>query len=237
MTQHAYARLGFRPDDDAGKLVTTRRALLAAVVVAAIAGVFALFQAPANFRGEDGALEWMQIALLTLGAIIALAKLTSRPTARDRWNVFWLCIICAGMAWRELDGHIWLNSPNLGIWALHYRVDWLTDAHVPWYVKAFWLLVFLCGLAALMVPLFMAKPDGLAQLRRRDLGAWLFLTALAAIAAGYASDDLLGRNQFVPEAASQLLEESFELVAALAMLLTVIVAIESRLDVREGKAT
>lgn len=228
------ATIGLSRREAPGKLITLRRVLVMVALIAAsllIVGVFVPFE---RMAGEDGILETMQLVLLLGGAAAGLVMCWSRAAARDRWNVFWLGAVCTLMAWREMDGHIWLNSERLGVWALHYRMTWLTDGHVPWYVKGFWILAAAAGAIVLMLPLVMARPNGFVQLKRRDLGAWLFLAGVGALALGYASDDLLGRDQFVHYHVSQMFEESFELLAALAFALTTILSIETPLDVREG---
>lgn len=228
------ATVGFSRSATPGKLVTLRRVLIMVALLAVSMTMVGMLVSFERLAAEDGILETVQLALLLGGAAAGLTMCWSRRAARDRWNVFWLGAVCTLMAWREMDGHIWLNSEKLGGWALHYRMTWLTDGAVAWYVKGFWILMAAAGATVLMLPLVMARPNGFVQLKRRDLGAWLFLAGVAALVLGYASDDLLGRDQFVHYHISQLFEEGFELFAALAFVLTTILSIETPLDVREG---
>lgn len=215
--------------------ITLARCALVFGVVAVAMLIGTRFVKFNQIAGEFGLLECTQLGFWCLSAIVALAAAPSRKSKRDRWNCLWLGVIALLIAWRETDAHEKLNAEALGVWALHFRADWLTDASVPIHVKLAWGLVFAIVAALLVVPLIKAKPDGLKQLRRLDPGAIMFVLALGGIGFGYAADDLLGRGQFVPVATSKIFEESGELMGAVAFFLCVVASVSVPLDVREGR--
>jgi hypothetical protein len=188
-----------------------------------------------KIAGEGGVLETLQSVMWASSALLGLVAGLSARRSRDRLNLLWLGVVASGILLRESDGHEWFNPEVIGPWGLHYRLDWWTDGSVPVVIKLLWLgLIAFAGIT-LVAPLLLARPDGLAQLRRRDVGAVMFILAIACIAFGWVADDLLGRGLLVPPAVSKVFEETGELIGAAAYLVSVLASALEPLDLREGR--
>ena len=62
-------------------------------------------------------------------------------------------------------------------------------------------------------------------LRCGDAGSWLLAVAIGCLAPDYAWDDLLGRGLLIRQLHSQILEETFELLGALALWASTMVSL------------
>ncbi|MEO1008235.1 MAG: hypothetical protein AAFX79_06690 [Planctomycetota bacterium] len=216
-------------------------ALLGVVLGLAIAGW------PAHWSGgiavEGGPIEgaqlwvWMlALLLLTRGMARGLRGEVAGWTGRDAWHLGWLMVLSGLAVLREFDAHVVLNPEVLGDWGVRYRLDWWLAADSPVLPRIAWAIAGALGVAAVVVPPVVFRARVFALLRRLDLASILMAAGVALVVAGYLSDDVLGRDQFVPTAYMQMIEEGAELVGVAFVLCAMRVVAARPLAVREGRA-
>lgn len=185
---------------------------------------------------EDGPLEEASLVAWLVSALMSVFMLRRGMSRRDRLNLLWLGVLAALAFWRESDGQDMLIPATIGHWGLHYRIDWWLSRTGPILPRLLWLVIGgVIGLS-LLLPLLVVRPDGLAQLRRKDAGAIMFVLGIILLGIGWACDDVFGRGQFISELILQPIEETSELLGSVAFLLAVLASARAPLSVREGKA-
>jgi hypothetical protein len=185
---------------------------------------------------ENGPVEMMQIAAWVAAGLLAIWALFRGRTGRERLFAAWLALLCTLAFLRENDAHLWVNPRVIGEWGVHFRTRWWLSAEAPVLPRLLWLVVGIGAIAAVIMPIIKVSPRTLLLLRGRD-GAWLILMlGMIALFGGYAFDDLLGRDQFVPKIYTKVAEEGLELVGA--VLVAAAIALHGRitLTAREARA-
>jgi hypothetical protein len=163
---------------------------------------------------ENGPIEIAQLMAWIVGAGAALWMMARGARRRERLFAGWLAILCTLALLRELDAHLWVNPRTIGDWGMHFRTRWWLSESAPVLPRVMWLLVGLAAIGAVIAPILKVAPRVPTLLRARD-GAWLlFILGAAALFSGYAFDDLIGRDQFLPKVITKAAEESCELVGA-----------------------
>lgn len=168
---------------------------------------------------EGGYIELAQIGMW-ITAVIAAGYLftTERQSRAHRFQTLWLGVLGTVSTLREMDIHEALNpeeleaAVGLGNLGVRYRIDWVLDETVPFWLKAMWGAIFLAIGAALVLPLIWA--GGLKGLPHKDSARLrLFAAASGCLAMGFVFDDLL-RTVITSEAIKQSCEETWELLGA-----------------------
>lgn len=160
----------------------------------------------------DLASPW--VLLVALGCFV-LAALRVR-SGRSVLLVFWLGLVCALMALRELDLHAVINPPNMPLLGLdpehgvRFRIDWWIGAETPAGVRIAWAAIGFILLAAIVLPFAVCRFPWYRKLRGRNRFAWLVVASLGLMAGGYVIDDLVARTLTDPRLA-EAIEESLEL--------------------------
>lgn len=144
--------------------------------------------------------------------IVVLATAWRRPTAGDRVFAWWQGLVALVALLRELDLHEWLQT--LG--PIHFRSRWLLEAPVSVWWKGAVVGGGLVLAGALVASPLILRIPWLALLRRRDRVAWLIVACLGCLVAGYAIDDIVARLRWVDRSLTKPVEETLELVGALA---------------------
>jgi hypothetical protein len=209
---------------------------LAAAVVAGSALWYALSFGWLNLFIEDGWIEMVQVLTWLAGACWALWRIPRVAPGRDRWLIFWHAVICSLAAARELDMQKYMNPDRFGELGVSFRIAWWLDPAVPLALKIAWVVIGLLVAAALTVPLLRARPRLILLTLGRDLAVWLFGLGAFFLMLGYAADDLFGRGLLMSTKASEVLEESSELLGVALVVASTLVTGQSPLDERERRA-
>jgi hypothetical protein len=185
---------------------------------------------------ENGPVELLQIAAWAAASLLAMWALVRGGSGREKLFAMWLLLLCTLAVLRENDAHLWVNPRVIGDWGVHFRSRWWLSPEAPILPRLLWVAVGLGTLGALITPIVKVSPRPLLLLRGRD-GAWLVLSlAVVALFGGYAFDDLLGRDQFVPKIYTKVLEEGLELVGAVLMAVAIGMHGKVSLTAREERA-
>ncbi|MGP1273395.1 MAG: hypothetical protein ACTS22_08665 [Phycisphaerales bacterium] len=194
-----------RPDQSA----RWRLAFVGIVLVFGIAGALTGLGVP--LVEEGGPVERAQIALWTAAAVTAALLSLGAPLGRGvRGLLALLAVLSLAAAAREFDAHIYLNPETLGDLGVRYRIDWWLDGSVSLGLKLGWAIVAVAILAALLAPAWLGRRAVLDMVRARPAAFWCFVASAAALAAGFAVDDLL-RNR-IDLQLGHLIEEGVELL-------------------------
>ncbi|MFG0285582.1 MAG: hypothetical protein ACF8R7_14285 [Phycisphaerales bacterium JB039] len=217
----------------------SRLKLLGLCAACALAVVTAALYARA-FGWENLFVEgsWAEIAqqiVWVAGACWAWWRIP-RVAGRDRWMVFWLAVMASLAAAREQDLQKYLNPKRFGDYGVHFKINWWLDGSVPLWLKAGWALVGLILVAAVTVPLLRARPRLVLLTLGLDRAVWLFGAGGALLVVGYGADDLFGRGQVMSLTASEVLEETCELIGALLIVWSIALTARVGLDEREARA-
>lgn len=183
---------------------------------------------------ENGVVETLQIVVWGVSALIAAHLAFRRRPLRDRVFGGWLAVVAALAVMRELDAHTMLNPETLGDWGVRYRIDWWLSGSAPVPARVLWVLVGAVVIGAAVAPFVWVRPKFVQLLRARDRAWLLFAAGAASVIGGYACDDLLGRDQFLPSAVTKSIEESLELLGV--TLFALGVALHERLSLGEREA-
>jgi hypothetical protein len=171
-----------------------------------------------TFFGEGGPVQLAQAIGWGVAAVLAALTARLRPTAADRVFAAWLGFVALVALLRELDLHEWLHW--LG--PIHFQSRWLLEAPV----SVWWKTAVVAGGAAvgaaLVVPPLVLRVPWLALLRRRDRAAWFAAVSFSCLAAGYAIDDVVARRVALGPAVTKPVEETLELLGAVAFLVSVV---------------
>lgn len=185
---------------------------------------------------ENGPVETAQMVLWICSSLLASGVFLFRKRPRERFFAGWLALVSALAAFREADGHILLNPEVLGSWGVRYRIDWWLSLDAPVLPRLLWAVLAVLIVVGLVLPIAKASPRAVELLKGRDRAWWLFAIAAAALFAGYAFDDLLGRGQFVAPIYTQSAEEFSELVGAVLFFVAVGLTVRFSLTTRERMA-
>lgn len=162
--------------------------------------------------GESGIIETAQLIIWLASGLIALTTaLTSRDPQR-RAPLLALGVLALVAAAREYDLHIYLNPETLGEYGVRYRIDWILDGSVPFWLKAGWIAIFATIAVILYTLIARAGPQFKQMFATRAPAALMLIGSVAFIVIGYALDDLM-RGMFSGQRGP--FEESAELVAVL----------------------
>lgn len=214
--------------DFGGFSAAAGRIAVFAIATAGGLGLLILFPLPHWLVREYGPVELLQAAAWWSSAAIALLSAAAgRQGVRGRAVLTWLGVLSALAFCREFDMHVSLNPETLGDWGVRYRSDWWLDPDVSLGLKALWAGAGATVMLLVTVPLLIARPNPFRQLFVGHTTTVLLGLGVASMGAGYAMDDLFGRNQFIPWTMTEGIEESFELVGAVLWLVGVACATRS----------
>lgn len=169
--------------------------------------------------GESGIIETAQLSVWLASALIALSVSLLTRDPQRRAPLLALGVLALVAAAREYDLHIYLNPETLGQYGVRYRIDWLLDGSVPFWLKAGWITIFATVGVILYAVVRRAGPQFKQMFAARTPAALMLIGAVVFILIGYALDDLM-RGIFSGQRGP--FEESAELMAALLYLGAVI---------------
>lgn len=183
--------------------------------------------------GESGPIEAFHVGVWVVSMLIAAAAFAFHRDRVSRLMDFWIFMLAAAAFGRELDLHILLNPGGiLGAYGVRYRIDWWLSGETPVTLRLAWGCVILAGLAVLALPPLLTRAPTLRLLRAGDGASWTFLASLAFLFLGYASDDLLGRGQFLPSPVTMSIEETAESAGAILFALSAWISLRFPLGAR-----
>ncbi len=183
--------------------------------------------------GESGPIEALHIGVWAVSMLIAAAAFALHRDRVSRLMDFWILTLAAAAFGRELDLHTLLNPGGiLGAYGVRYRIDWWLSVETPVTLRLAWGCVILAGLAALALPPLLTRAPTPRLLRAGDGASWTFLASLAFLFLGYASDDLLGRGQFLLSPVTMSIEETAESAGAILFALSAWISLRFPLGVR-----
>jgi hypothetical protein len=164
---------------------------------------------------EGGVVQTAQAVTWALSVVVVFTTAHRRPTSLDRRAALWQGMLAVVALIRELDLHESLQTMT----PIHFRLRWLLESDASFWWKG---VVLAVGVAIAMA----LAPRGLVGpwwtlLRRGDLAAWLLLTSVACLFAGYCLDDIVTRRVRAYRVPLQIAEEALELVGAVAFWLFV----------------
>jgi hypothetical protein len=199
----------------------TRCDFIGGGVSGGIGGWYGLTGQAAPLVVEGHVLETAQAILWGLAVAVTLVSAVRQPTRFDRCLALWLATLAGLALLRQLELHRYLTL----LFGVRFKTRWLLNSAVPLWSKLLWSGIGV-GLAVALV----AVPLGLhvtfrALLRRGDAGSGLLAVAVGCLALAYAWDDLLGRGLIIRKLHSQILEETFELLGALAFWASTVVSL------------
>lgn len=203
------------------------------VALAACVTLIALYPDTDWAISEYGPIETWHITTWICSVIIsaiALAKWRDRTT---RLMDFWLLMVACAAAARELDLHLLLRPGSaLGDFGMRYRIDWWMSAEHPLWLKLAWFMINIALLASFALPPLLVRAPGVRLLRAGDGASWTFVFALVFLGIGYASDDLVGRGQFIEPLHSRWIEETSEGLGALLFMISAAISLMCPLSAR-----
>lgn len=181
-------------------------------VVGGVGAWYGLTGQAAPITEEGHVVEVTQAALWGLSALVALLGSVRQTVRVDRLFTVWLAVVSSLVLMRELDLHVVLNQ----LFSVRFKTRWLLDPGVPFWLKATWLGLGAGLVVALVVPLWCLWKPLKGLLCRGDVVTGLLAVAAGCLGMGYILDDLLGRGQVLHQVHSQIIEETCELLGALA---------------------
>lgn len=185
---------------------------------------------------EHGPVEILQIIAWAAALAAAVRGVWRRAPVRERVFAAWLCAVALGAVLRELDAHVLLNPTDAAGFGVRYRIDWWLDPQTPMLPRLLWLVAAIALVAAILAPFVWVAPKFVKLLAALD-GAWmLFALGAAAVAGGYACDDLLGRGRFTAPENTRIIEELLELGGAAAFAAGAVALLRTPLGRREARA-
>lgn len=164
---------------------------------------------------EGHLVQTAQAVLWALSAVVALSTAHTRTRPLDRAVAGWQGAVAILALARELDLHELLHATT----PMHFRLRWLLESDA-----SLWWKGAVLGLGLLAVAVALGPPLALpwrAMLRRRDRETWLYLATLACLVAGYLLDDIVGRWAGVDRVQTKVVEETLELMGAVAFWMCV----------------
>jgi hypothetical protein len=177
---------------------------------------------------EGHVVEVAQAMLWGLSAAVATTAVAVHPTRQDRFLAAWMGLLGLLGMLREVELHRYLT----GLFGVRFKSKWLLDPAVPLWVRLTWVGLALGLAVALVIPPLLLRAPLKNLLRRGDTASGLFAVAIGSLVLGYALDDLLGRGLLISRVHSQILEETFELLGAMAFLASVVAVLHRPLSVR-----
>jgi hypothetical protein len=169
-----------------------------------------------ELMSEGHAVQTAQAVVWALSAVVALATASSRR-GLDAVVPAWLGALALLALAREMDLHEMLHATT----PIHFRLRWLLESDASFWWKAGVLGLVLAMAAVVVAPLIVLRSRWRTLLGRGDRETWLLVAALACLAAGYALDDIVGRWAGMDRAWTKPVEETLELVGAVAYWLSV----------------
>lgn len=167
---------------------------------------------------EGHVVQTAQAVVWGLSTVVALATAASTRRKRvDRAVASWQGIMALLALARELDLHEVLQAPT----PVHFRLRWLLESDASLWWKASVLGVVVAVAAVVLLPPIALPVPWRTLLRRGDRGTWLLLAALGCLATGYVLDDIVGRWTAVDRHRTKMVEETLELVGAVAFWMSV----------------
>jgi hypothetical protein len=160
---------------------------------------------------EGHAVQTAQAVVWALTAVVALAT-ASRRRGLDGIVLAWQGTLALLALARELDLHELLHAAT----PMHFRLRWLLESDASRWWKAGVLGLVLAAAAMVFAPLLVLRARWRPLLRQGDRETWLLVAALACLAAGYLLDDIVGRWTGLDRAWTKPVEETLELVGAVA---------------------
>jgi hypothetical protein len=165
---------------------------------------------------EGHVVQTAQAVLWALSAVVALAT-AGRRRGLDGVVLAWQGALALLALARELDLHELLHAAT----PIHFRSRWLLESDASLWWKAGVLGLVLAVALVVVAPLVVFRARWRTLLRRGDRETWLLVAALGCLAAGYLVDDIVGRLAGIDRARTKPVEETLELVGALAYWLSV----------------
>lgn len=165
--------------------------------------------------GESGIIETAQLCIWLASGLIALGVGFLSRAPQRRAPLLALGVLALVAAAREYDLHIYLNPETLGEYGVRYRIDWILDGSVPFWLKAGWIAIFATIGLILYTVLRGAGPQFKQMFAARAPAALMLIGTIVFILIGYTLDDLM-RGIFSGHRGP--FEESAELIAALLYL-------------------
>ena len=165
---------------------------------------------------EGHAVQTAQAAVWALVAVVALATASSRR-GLDGIVLAWQGTLALLALARELDLHELLHAAT----PIHFRLRWLLESDASWWWKAGVVGLVLAAALVVVAPLLVLRARWRTLLRRGDRETWLLVAALVSLAAGYLLDDIVGRWTGIDRAWTKPVEETLELVGAVAYWMSV----------------
>lgn len=168
---------------------------------------------------EAGPMEILQASIVGTAALGAVLGAMRSAAGSKGWPAF-LGVAALMVFAREADVWMLLNPKHFGEFGVRYRLDWWINGGVALWLKLAWATVFATIGAAMAVTLANGWRQAIREHRAGNPTIKLLLLSAGMYLVGYAFDDLVGRDQFVPNWVTMTLEESVELVGACLLLAT-----------------
>lgn len=217
------------------RLLTWAAAAVVVLALVASAIWYGLSFGWINLFIEGSWIELVQGFTWLAGACWAWWRIPRRE-GRDRWLIFWHAVILSIAAGREQDLQKYMNPDRFGELGVSFRIAWWLDPGVPLALKIGWVVIALLVGAALTVPLLRARPRLLLLTLGRDAAVWLFGFGVFFLLLGYGADDLFGRGLIMSTRASEVLEETSELLGVALVIASTVLTGRGQLDAREARA-
>lgn len=167
-------------------------------------------------KAENGPLEIVSWLCWLGAALVAVSTAVRTRSQPDRLVAIWIACVAVLAFLRELDAHILLNPERLGRFGVRYRADWWLNGDVSLWLKLGWATLAVALVIPLIyIPLKVRLP-WLRMAWRGGAMAGLFFLGLTLLANGFVMDDLLRGVTIVTKDVRPLLEETSELLGALA---------------------
>lgn len=188
------------------------------VLALMIAVAAALVGKPDMLYMENGPLENMTLALWLMSAFVGAVAYRRWTGRMDRVTTAWVALVSCLAMLREADFHTLLHPNTLGRFGIRFRIDWVLDPRTGIVLKVVCILFFLAFIGAIVGPLLFMHARFWQLVRAGDSSIGMLVLGFAGTGVGFIMDEVLRNSPLISKAARVLIEESGEMLGALAFL-------------------